>query len=142
MEQVVAKDYPKPAFETSGPFLEAAILSARLREAPRPERPLRIAIAGAGKLQIAQSMLVMLRNTDLGTVTTRLCSQCWWLCAGLAGLSTAKYLADAGHIPILLEARDVLGGKVRNMEHVSLLSCTHMHGNWLVAIICAATSYL
>eukprot|EP00249_Psilotum_nudum_P014381 c24794_g1_i1 orf=233-1945(+) len=32
--------------------------------------------------------------------------------AGLAGLATAKYLADAGHIPILLEARDVLGGKV------------------------------
>ncbi|PKA64026.1 Phytoene dehydrogenase, chloroplastic/chromoplastic [Apostasia shenzhenica] len=31
--------------------------------------------------------------------------------AGLAGLSTAKYLADAGHKPILLEARDVLGGK-------------------------------
>ncbi|XP_010246062.1 PREDICTED: 15-cis-phytoene desaturase, chloroplastic/chromoplastic isoform X2 [Nelumbo nucifera] len=29
-----------------------------------------------------------------------------------AGLSTAKYLADAGHMPILLEARDVLGGKV------------------------------
>lgn len=32
---------------------------------------------------------------------------------GLVGLSTAKYLADAGHKPILLEARDVLGGKVR-----------------------------
>ncbi|MCO5548893.1 hypothetical protein L7F22_002355 [Adiantum nelumboides] len=32
--------------------------------------------------------------------------------AGLAGLSTAKYVADAGHIPIVLEARDVLGGKV------------------------------
>ncbi|OAY66714.1 Phytoene dehydrogenase, chloroplastic/chromoplastic [Ananas comosus] len=32
--------------------------------------------------------------------------------AGLAGLSTAKYLADAGHKPILLEGRDVLGGKV------------------------------
>lgn len=32
--------------------------------------------------------------------------------AGLAGLSTAKYLADAGHKPILLEARNVLGGKV------------------------------
>nr|BAB82462.1 phytoene desaturase [Gentiana lutea] len=32
--------------------------------------------------------------------------------AGLAGLTTAKYLADAGHKPILLEARDVLGGKV------------------------------
>ena len=34
------------------------------------------------------------------------------LAPGLAGLSTAKYLADAGHIPIVLEARDVLGGKV------------------------------
>ena len=32
--------------------------------------------------------------------------------AGLAGLSTAKYLADAGHIPIVLESRNLLGGKV------------------------------
>ena len=32
--------------------------------------------------------------------------------AGLAGLSCAKYLADAGHTPILFEARNVLGGKV------------------------------
>lgn len=31
---------------------------------------------------------------------------------GLAGLSCAKYLTDAGHKPIVLEARDVLGGKV------------------------------
>lgn len=31
---------------------------------------------------------------------------------GLSGLSCAKYLADAGHEPIVLEARDVLGGKV------------------------------
>jgi 15-cis-phytoene desaturase len=32
--------------------------------------------------------------------------------AGLAGLSCAKYLTDAGHTPIVLESRDVLGGKV------------------------------
>ena len=32
--------------------------------------------------------------------------------AGLAGLSCAKYLADAGHVPVVYEARDVLGGKV------------------------------
>lgn len=32
--------------------------------------------------------------------------------AGLAGLSCAKYLCDAGHTPIVLESRDVLGGKV------------------------------
>lgn len=32
--------------------------------------------------------------------------------AGLAGLSCAKYLADAGHTPVVLERRDVLGGKI------------------------------
>lgn len=32
--------------------------------------------------------------------------------AGLAGLSCAKYLTDAGHTPIVLERRNVLGGKV------------------------------
>ncbi|GMH35703.1 hypothetical protein BSKO_03571 [Bryopsis sp. KO-2023] len=32
--------------------------------------------------------------------------------AGLAGLSAAKYLSDAGHKPVVLESRDVLGGKV------------------------------
>ena len=31
---------------------------------------------------------------------------------GLSGLACAKYLADAGHTPLVLEARDVLGGKV------------------------------
>ena len=32
--------------------------------------------------------------------------------SGLAGLSCAKYLTDAGHTPIVLERQDVLGGKV------------------------------
>ncbi len=32
--------------------------------------------------------------------------------AGLAGLSCAKYLVDAGHTPVVLERRDVLGGKI------------------------------
>ncbi len=31
---------------------------------------------------------------------------------GLSGLSAARYLVDAGHKPLVLEARDVLGGKV------------------------------
>mmetsp|Transcript_25349 Transcript_25349/g.55375 ORF Transcript_25349/g.55375 Transcript_25349/m.55375 type:complete len:625 (+) Transcript_25349:74-1948(+) len=31
---------------------------------------------------------------------------------GLSGLACAKYLVDAGHRPIVYEARDVLGGKV------------------------------
>jgi 15-cis-phytoene desaturase len=32
--------------------------------------------------------------------------------AGLAGLSCAKYLVDAGHTPLVLERENVLGGKV------------------------------
>jgi 15-cis-phytoene desaturase len=31
---------------------------------------------------------------------------------GLSGLATARYLVDAGHKPVVYEARDVLGGKV------------------------------
>jgi len=31
---------------------------------------------------------------------------------GLSGLACAKYLSDAGHEPILYEARDLLGGKI------------------------------
>ena len=75
----IAKDYPKPNFEESGTFQDAATLSRKLRLAERPEKPLTVVIAGAG----------------------------------LAGLCTAKYLADAGHKPTVLESRDVLGGKVR-----------------------------
>ncbi len=78
--QVRAVDYPKPDFENAGTYQEAAALSRELKNAPRPQRPLTVVIAGAG----------------------------------LAGLSAAKYLADAGHKPIVLESRDVLGGKVRS----------------------------
>ncbi|KAJ7568378.1 hypothetical protein O6H91_01G030000 [Diphasiastrum complanatum] len=76
--KVLCRDIPRPPIDTTVNFIEAAALSASLKNAPRPSQPLKVVIAGAG----------------------------------LAGLSTAKYLADAGHIPILLEARDVLGGKV------------------------------
>ncbi|KAL6766569.1 PDS1 [Auxenochlorella protothecoides x Auxenochlorella symbiontica] len=76
--QIQCRDFPKPAFENEKSFKEAASLSSAATALPRPQRSLRVAIAGAG----------------------------------LAGLSAAKYLVDAGHTPILLEARDVLGGKV------------------------------
>ncbi|QHO37002.1 Phytoene dehydrogenase/chromoplastic [Arachis hypogaea] len=76
--RVFCVDYPRPELENTVNFLEAAFLSSTFRDSPRPAKPLKVVVAGAG----------------------------------LAGLSTAKYLADAGHKPVLLEARDVLGGKV------------------------------
>ncbi len=76
--KVYARDYPRPDFSDAETFKEAKALSDKLRAAPRPAKPLRVVIVGAG----------------------------------LAGLSAAKYLSDAGHIPIVLEGRDVLGGKV------------------------------
>ncbi|KAL9397644.1 hypothetical protein Peur_011897 [Populus x canadensis] len=42
--------------------------------------------------------------------------------AGLAGLSTAKYLADASHKPILLEARDVISGKIYLIIDLNVLA--------------------
>ena len=89
--QVVAKDFPKPNFESSGTFQDAAALSHKLKSAERPDKPLTVVIAGAG----------------------------------LAGLCTAKYLADAGHKPIVLESRDVLGGKVSQFSLYSHLHTLH-----------------
>ncbi|KAF5842294.1 flavin-containing amine oxidoreductase-domain containing protein [Dunaliella salina] len=76
--QVYARDFPPPQFDGTASYQDAVALSTKLQNAPRPAKPQRVVIAGAG----------------------------------LAGLSAAKYLSDAGHIPIVLEARDVLGGKV------------------------------
>ena len=41
---------------------------------------------------------------------------------GLAGLSCAKYLVDAGHEPLVLERGNVLGGKVSAWQARSGLS--------------------
>lgn len=108
--QVVAKDFPKPNFESSGTFQDAAALSHKLKSAQRPDKPLTVVIAGAG----------------------------------LAGLCTAKYLADAGHKPIVLESRDVLGGKVsvcfpvtlqplwqnQHVQHMALAGCCVAGSGW------------
>ena len=61
--QVLAADYPTPELETSAPFLQAAALSAKLREAPRPERPLKVVIAGAGENSLQAQHFEQLLST-------------------------------------------------------------------------------
>lgn len=41
-------DYPRPELDNTINFLEAAQLSATFRSAPRPSKPLKVIIAGAG----------------------------------------------------------------------------------------------
>lgn len=77
------KDYPRPNLElTSDTFREAAEMTKEIQRLKLSQLP------GDKPLKVVIAG------------------------AGLAGLSAAKYLVDAGHKPIVLESRDVLGGKV------------------------------
>ena len=77
--RITMADCPRPTrIETTSNFREAADLSAKFLQTPRPAERRTVAVVGGG----------------------------------LSGLACAKYLTDAGHRAVVLEARDVLGGKV------------------------------
>lgn len=92
----------------SGPRVAARTVRGRkfntivCRDYPRPQ------FETAGTFQEAQALSEKLRSAPRPEKALKVVI----IGAGLAGLSTAKYLSDAGHIPIVLEGRDVLGGKV------------------------------
>ncbi|BAT88836.1 hypothetical protein VIGAN_05246200 [Vigna angularis var. angularis] len=56
------------------------------------------------------SLQTLLQDEFISVSLVGLCM--FQISARLAGFSAAKYLVDAGHKPMLLEARDILGGKV------------------------------
>ncbi len=45
---IVCRDFPKPDFESTKPFQEMQDASQWLKDAPRPQRPLKVVIVGAG----------------------------------------------------------------------------------------------
>ena len=77
-------------------------LRIECRDYPRPD------LEASAPFQEAQALSSKLRSASRPAKPLKIVIAG----AGLAGLSTAKYLSDAGHIPIVLEGRDVLGGKV------------------------------
>jgi len=77
-----AQDFPKPNVEDTDNYRAAGALSSRF----------------SGDVNVSGNPGAKKKVAIIG--------------GGLAGLSCAKYLSDAGHEPIVFEARDVLGGKV------------------------------
>lgn len=77
-------------------------LNVQCRDFPKP------AFETAGTFQEAETLSAKFKNAPRPSKQLKVVIAG----AGLAGLSAAKYVSDAGHIPIVLEARDVLGGKV------------------------------
>ena len=130
--QISCKDSPRPNIEETSNYAEAAALSSFFKNAPRPNKPLKVVIAGAGAQKYPTFLLLVHIYSFVFPITHQNVGNCYvpilnlsFIFLGLAGLSTAKYLADAGHNPILLEARDVLGGKVSTgfYPHTSCLLC-------------------
>ena len=52
--RVVCVDCPRPELENTVNFLEAAYLSSAFRASPRPPKPLKVVIAGAGNIGLCQ----------------------------------------------------------------------------------------
>ena len=82
---LVMKDYPKPNVENTDNYRLYNELSASFRTT------------------------LNIQNTNTKPTTPKKVAI---IGGGLSGLACAKYLSDAGHVPIVYEARDILGGKV------------------------------
>jgi hypothetical protein len=92
------KDFPKPNVEDTQNYREAERLSQKFKDINGAGSPKTVAIIGGTTMQEwTKRERRLTRPRSVG---------------GLSGLAAAKYLVDAGHKPIVYEARDVLGGKV------------------------------
>jgi len=68
MSQVVCVNYPRSDLDISVNFLEVALLSSSFRSSPRPSKPLKVVIAGAGDETLSFSLdekTLWVNNLDL-----------------------------------------------------------------------------
>jgi len=86
--------------------LSSLLSVAAAAHAPRPPTPSRIKLTQ----NFREAAALSAKLADPATPQQR--KKVAVIGGGLSGLACAKYLSDAGHTPLVLEARDVLGGKV------------------------------
>ena len=86
--------------------LSSLLSVATAARAPRPPTPSRIKLTQ----NFREAAALSAKLADPATPQQR--KKVAVIGGGLSGLACAKYLSDAGHTPLVLEARDVLGGKV------------------------------
>lgn len=126
--RVVAKDYPKPDLDTENyrcapqPAARGARRAALYtRRALYPSPHKARAAAPAFRTPPDAPAPVPAPRSESSALTQKLKSigaangspkRVAIIGGGLAGLSCAKYLVDAGHKPVVYERADVLGGKV------------------------------
>lgn len=96
------KDFPKPNVEDTNNYRESALLSQKFKD-------MKSLLTSTNKKKVA---IIGNINLSLFFELYLIYMILYYIGGGLSGLASAKYLVDAGHEPLVLEARNVLGGKV------------------------------
>ncbi|KAL3800594.1 hypothetical protein ACHAW5_001062 [Stephanodiscus triporus] len=97
--------FSKPSFSNRGMHQSTRSSSIVMRDYPKPN------VEDTDNYRYAEAMSQSFKSTLRVTDPSQK-KRVAIIGGGLSGLSCAKYLSDAGHEPIVYEARDVLGGKV------------------------------
>jgi len=91
-----------PSVRVLGGFRRSALV---MRDYPKPKQ-----IGNTDNFREAGALSA--RFKELGQLPTNKKKKVAVIGGGLSGLAAARYLVDAGHEPVVYEARNVLGGKV------------------------------
>jgi len=91
-----------PTVRVLGGFRRSALV---MRDYPKPKQ-----IENTDNFREAGALSA--RFKELGQLSTNKKKKVAVIGGGLSGLAAARYLVDAGHEPVVYEARNVLGGKV------------------------------
>ena len=95
---------PAPTASSSRSIYKSAASNLVMRDYPKPN------VEDTDNYRFAEAMSSSFKTSLKASPTQK--KKVAVIGGGLSGLACAKYLVDAGHEPVVYEARDVLGGKV------------------------------